>query len=124
MGMRILPTRWHGLLDYLVAILLIALPEIVRLPAGFPRYVPVALGIITVLYSLITSYEWGLMRMIPMRAHLVLDLLNGLLLAVSPWLFGFATEVWKPHLVIGCTELLVVLISKRTTPAVTTTRAA
>lgn len=47
-----------------------------------------------------------------MPTHLMLDLGSGLLLAASPWLFGFADGtattdgVWVPHLVLGLVEVL------------------
>jgi len=115
--MRILPTRWHGLLDYLVAFLLLAAPALFDLPQGPARNVPMALGAVTILYSLFTQYEWGLVRVLPMRLHLILDLLNGLLLALSPWLFGFSDRVYLPHCIIGFTELFVTLITALRRPA-------
>jgi hypothetical protein len=114
--MRIIPTRWHGLLDYLVAVLLIALPALAGLPRGAASYVPVCLGVATIGYSLLTRYERGILPVIPMRAHLALDLMNGALLAASPWLFGFAGEVWAPHVSIGCIELMVVTFSNPMVP--------
>lgn len=113
--MRILSTRWHGILDYLVAALLIVLPWIIEMPQGPARNVPLILGIATITYSLLTRYEWGAVRVIPMQRHLALDLMNGLLLTLSPWLFGFAEFVWMPHLIIGLTELLVTAITKPAT---------
>ncbi|HEX5521469.1 MAG TPA: SPW repeat protein, partial [Longimicrobiaceae bacterium] len=43
----------------------------------------------------------GAVRRIPMPVHLWLDALAGVLLAISPWLFGFDADVWAPQLVIG-----------------------
>lgn len=40
-----------------------------------------------------------------MPAHLMLDAGGGILLAISPWLFGFADYVWAPHLIIGLLEI-------------------
>jgi hypothetical protein len=45
------------------------------------------------------------MRRIPMSTHLILDMLSGTVLAASPWLFGFADEVWVPHVVLGILEV-------------------
>ncbi len=54
-----------------------------------------------IIYSLLTDYELGAVELIGVPVHLVLDALGGLLLAASPWLFGFAWEVWIPHVVLG-----------------------
>jgi hypothetical protein len=97
-----LPTRVHGILDYLVGTLLIALPWL----AGFARggvetWVPVGFGAASLLYSLMTDYELGLVRRLAMPLHLLLDGVGGAFLAVSPWLFGFDQTVWLPHAVAG-----------------------
>ncbi|MBA3969217.1 MAG: SPW repeat protein, partial [Gemmatimonadetes bacterium] len=55
-------------------------------------------------------------RRIPMIGHLWVDGLGGLLLAASPWLFGFSEHVWMPHLVLGLAEFGAALVTK-TIPA-------
>ena len=52
-----------------------------------------------------TDYELGVMRVIPMPVHLGIDIASGALLALSPWLFGFADRVFWPHLVVGIFEI-------------------
>jgi hypothetical protein len=47
-----------------------------------------------------------------MRTHLMIDLMTGIFLAVSPWLFGFADEVYLPHLVLGILEVGAALFTK------------
>jgi len=104
--MRLIPTRIHGVIDYLVGILLMAAPWLFGFARnGAETWVPVALGIGALGYSLCTRYELGVVPAIPMPAHLWLDGLSGALLAASPWLFGFADYVWVPHLVIGLAEI-------------------
>lgn len=44
--------------------------------------------------------------------HLLFDLLSGILLAASPWLFGFADQVYLPHLIIGMLEIGAALMTK------------
>jgi hypothetical protein len=58
--------------------------------------VPVILGAGILLMSLMTDYELSLTRVIPMGVHLAVDGLGGALLAVSPWLFGFADRTFWP----------------------------
>jgi hypothetical protein len=102
-----LPTRIHGILDYLMGALLIASPWLF----GFAdhaaaRWVPVGLGAGVLLYSLFTDYEVGAVRKIQMPVHLMLDALGGILLAASPWVLGFDERVWMPHVVLGLVEVL------------------
>jgi len=73
----------------------------------------VALGAAAISYSLFTKYELGISRTLSMGTHLVLDFASGILLVASPWLFGFADYVWKPHVLFGVFEILVASISKR-----------
>lgn len=110
--MSFIPTRIHGVLDYLVGALLAISPWLLGFAAGGPEtWVPVVLGIGAILYSIFTDYELGLVRAITMPFHLLLDGLSGILLAASPWIFGFADEVWVPHLVFGLTEILIPMIT-------------
>ena len=113
--MRFIPTRVHGLLDYLVGLLLIAAPWVFNFArGGAETWVPVALGVGALVYSVFTDYELGVIKRLPMRAHLTLDLLSGLLLAASPWLFGFSEFVWVPHVVLGVLEVGASLVTKTT----------
>ena len=112
--MRFIPTRVHGILDYLVGALLIAAPWIFDFAAGGAEtWIFVALGAGAIAYSLFTNYELGISRTISMRTHLLLDTLSGVLLAASPWLFGFSDYVWEPHVIFGILEIGVALMTKR-----------
>lgn len=111
--MKIIPTYVHGLLDYLVGALLIAAPWLFGFAnGGVEMWLPVALGIGAFLYSVFTDYELGLVRSIRMPIHLMLDTLSGALLALSPWMFGFADRVYVPHLVFGLFEVAAGLMTK------------
>jgi hypothetical protein len=112
--MRLLSTKVHGYLDYLVGALLIAAPWIFDFDrGGAETWVPVILGVSAILYSLFTDYEMGATKGISMRTHLTLDMLSGVILALSPWIFGFADYVYLPHLILGIMEIGVALITKR-----------
>jgi hypothetical protein len=63
------------------------------------------LGADTIIYSLMTDYGLGITKGISMRTHLLLDLAGGILLAASPWIFGFSDYVYVPHLVLGIFEI-------------------
>ncbi len=122
--MRVIPTRVHGMLDYLVGIVLIAAPWVLDFADGGPeQWVPVILGAGAIAYSLVTDYELGIARLIPMPVHLGLDLLSGIVLAASPWLFGFADDIWWPHVLFGLIEIGAALMT-RTAPEAKVSRPA
>lgn len=107
-----LPTRVHGMLDYLLGALLIGAPWLFGFAAGgAATWVPVVLGAGVLLYSGFTDYELGVVKKLQMPAHLLLDALGGLLLAVSPWMFGFDELVWAPHVALGLVEVATAAIT-------------
>jgi hypothetical protein len=112
--MRWIGTKTHGYLDYIVGVLLIAAPWIFGFARdGAETWVPVVLGAGVIVYSLLTDYELGMSPTISMRTHLMLDLVGGVILAISPWLFGFADYIWQPHLILGILEIGAALMTKQ-----------
>jgi hypothetical protein len=115
--MRFISTRVHGYLDYTMGLLLIVAPWLFGFARdGAETWVPVILGASAILYSLLTDYELGASRRLSMRTNLTLDLLSGIFLAASPWLFGFADYVYLPHLILGLAEIGAALMT-RTSPS-------
>jgi hypothetical protein len=116
--MKFIDRKTHGYLDYIVGLLLIAAPWLLDFyRGGAETWVPVILGVGVILYSLFTDYELGAARKIPFGTHLTLDILGGIFLAVSPWLFNFDEHVYLPHLVAGIMEIAVASFTKRTNTA-------
>lgn len=86
--LRVIPTRFHGAIDYLVSVLVLALPFTAGEQGGL-RWVFAAVGCAGIIYSLITDYEWGVVRLLPMPWHLALDVVFGaamLALGIILWL--------------------------------------
>lgn len=103
--MRFISTRTHAVNDYIFGILLIAIPLFYANRGGAAVWIPISIGVVLILQSLITNYEFSLANILPMKLHLVIDALAGILLIISPWLFGFAESVWRPHVIVGVVEL-------------------
>jgi hypothetical protein len=130
-AIRFLPTKVHGVLDYLVGVALILAPTIFQFSdvGGAAVLVPRVLGVVLILYSLLTRYEWGVLKLVPMPYHLVVDFAASAFLAASPFIFGFISakpNAWLPHIVVGVVVILVVLVSQtqpgRSTVATAVTR--
>ena len=110
--MKVISTKTHGILDYLVGLLLIAAPWFLGFANNGPEtWVPVILGVGTLMYSVFTDYEMGAYRTLSMKTHLWIDGIAGLILALSPWLFDFADQVYLPHLIVGVGEVLIALLT-------------
>jgi hypothetical protein len=106
LAMRIIPTWLHGMLDYPLVALLIALPWLGGFADNGPAmWVPIVAGIAMLIISSLTAYETGIIRMIPVSGHLAVDAVMGIAVAASPWLFGFADTVYLPHLILGLGEV-------------------
>ena len=106
--------RTHGVIDYVVGVLLILAPYILGFANGGPAmWVPILLGASIIVYSLLTRYPLSVAKVIPFNVHLGLDAVGGLLLLASPWLFGFSELIWWPHVLVGLAELGVVAMTRR-----------
>lgn len=104
--MKPIDSKTHGYIDYSMGIILIAVPFLLNLDIQrTPSIILFVLGAGALLYSLLTRYELGLVQLIPFNIHLMLDIVSGILLAASPWLFGFSETIYLPHLVLGLLEI-------------------
>jgi len=115
--MRFIPTKFHAPLDYIVGAALIAAPWIFQFSdVQAAMVVSIVLGIGLIAYSLVTDYELGVWRVAPMAVHNIIDIAAGALLAVSPWIFGFADEsanVWLPFVIVGLAAIFLGLTTKQ-----------
>lgn len=113
--MKIIPAYMHGVFDYLAGMLLLMAPNIFGFDdAGSSAVlIPRLLGILLLAQALLTDYEVGLFKVIPMKMHLGADYVASLFLAISPFILGFANQpphAWMPHvaggLLIFCVSLM------------------
>src|SRR5215469_1052665 len=115
--MRVIPTIVHGIADYILGVVLLFLPNIFGFAdlGGPAVWIPRILGIIDLVQSLATNYELGLVKILPMKLHLMNDYVVSAFFAVSPWLFGFSrrpANVWVPFLVLGVLVFIVSLMTE------------
>lgn len=81
--MKPISTRMHGILDYVYGGTLIALPFLM----GWDRratQLSVGAGLATLGVSMMTNYEFGVMRVLPMKAHLAMDAAESSMLLGAP----------------------------------------
>jgi hypothetical protein len=109
--MRIIPTMAHGVADYVVGIFVIALPFLFEF-TGNTRTVTIALGVVVLLYSLMTDYELGAVRFLRIRFHLLLDAVFGVVMLAMPFLFDVGSASRWPFYVVGIVALVLTATTK------------
>jgi hypothetical protein len=117
-----IPRPIHGVLDYVVGLLLAASPWIF----GFSHQhlapqVALVFGGGAILYSLLTNYELGVIRLLPFPAHLLLDFVSGITLATNWAHFAFGGMAGVVFTIFGVMEIGVVLLTRRDGPMKTPT---
>jgi hypothetical protein len=112
MLLGLIPTKVHGVLDYMTSAMMVTLPRVLGWNAAPTRVLDIAAGGATA-YSLATDYELGVTRQIPMKAHLTMDLISGagLMFAAAYLLEDEDTEVRGTIAALGAFEVAAALMS-------------
>lgn len=115
--MKFLSPRAHTIIGFIVGIALIFAPNIFGFSdvGGAAVAVPRIIGVIVILSELTVRGSFSGMGVIPMKLHVMMDVLMGAILAASPWLFGFADEeanAWVPHVVVGVLMIGYALVTR------------
>ena len=93
--MRFIPTRIHGVLDYLYSALLLAAPWLFGFAdGGALQWLSMLGGAGTLIMSLLTDYEFSLRRWIYLPSHLAIDVVAGLGLCGAAYLMGDPDGHW------------------------------
>jgi hypothetical protein len=109
--MRFIPTTVHGLADYVVGFIVMGLPFLFSW-TGASRVTFVTLGIVVICYSLLTDYEFGLIRVLRIRFHLLLDAVFGLAMLAPPMVLRLPDESRILIYVIGVLFIFLSLTTK------------
>lgn len=112
--MKAIPATFHAYIDYGSAVVFLVAPWIFLFDdVATAKWSSVAVGAVILLMSLLTRYEGGLLRVIPMRVHLGADILVGLFLVLSPWLLNFVNHTFLFHVFMGLVAIILGIFTKR-----------
>lgn len=116
--MKMLSSRVHTIIGLVVGVALLVAPWLFgfsdNIAASTTAWV---IGVFVILSELITTSELSPLKLVPMRVHIFIDYATGAVLALSPWLFGFADaplNAWLPHVLVG---ILIIGYALMTSPA-------
>jgi len=87
--MKFISIRIHGLLDFVTVIAFVVIPKVFDLN-GIPAQLSYALALIHLLMTLLTKFPFGVVKLIPVKLHKIVELLVGPILVIAPWVLGFS----------------------------------
>jgi hypothetical protein len=98
MSFRVITKSIHAyLIDYPIAIVLIAAPFVLKLGQSGPAamWLSVVVGVAALLLAAMTDHATGLVRIIPYWMHLRIDRAVGLMFVIAPFVFKFVgLDAW------------------------------
>ena len=113
-----IPPFVHGLLDYLLAAILIAAPFLLSFDDDAATAMSIVLGVAVLLLGAFTAWTTGIVKSIPPVAHAMLDYALAALLIAMPFLLGFSDDGTASafFVLLGVAGLLLA-VATRFTPA-------
>jgi len=109
--MKILSPKIHGIIDFLVVLFLLASPTLFGF-TGLLAYFTYSLGIVHLLLTLLTDFSGGVIKIIPLPIHGLIELLVGVVLVVLAFtLFKDSDNGKLFYAVFGAAVLLVWLMT-------------
>ena len=108
------PAFVHGLLEYAAGVLLIAAPFVFGFDSDTATGIAIAAGVVVLIVNASTAMSTGLVKSIPVPAHVMLDYVLAILLIASPFLFGFDDDGTATafFLVLGIVHLLLTIATR------------
>ncbi len=86
--MKLISPYLHGWLDYITFMMLLIVPLTIKMN-GFPEFLVIVFALFEFILAVITRYPLGATRQLPFPVHGMIDLVSGIALIATPFLFRF-----------------------------------
>ena len=118
--MRFVTKTIHAWLDYPVAVALIVLPFLLGLGASHPLALMISpiVGVAALLLTVFTDHHLGVVRVLPYKLHLAVDLAVGVLFLALPFALGFSGLDAAFYWLNGAAVVAVIALSRPETETV------
>jgi hypothetical protein len=109
-----IPAFFHGLIEYAAGILLVASPFLFSFDDGSSTAVAIVAGVVVLIIAASTAMPTGLIKSIPVQAHVMLDYLLAVVLIASPFIFGFDDDGTATafFIILGVAHLLITIATR------------
>jgi hypothetical protein len=108
------PAFVHGIVEYAAGILLIAAPFLFSFEEDAATAVAIAAGVLLLVIAASTAMSTGLIKSIPVPAHVMLDYVLAIALIAAPLALGFSHDgaATAFFLVLGVAHLLLTIATR------------
>jgi hypothetical protein len=109
-----IPAFVHGLLEYVAGALLVAAPFLFSFKSDSATAASIVAGVLLLIIASSTAMSTGLIKSIPVHAHVMLDYLLAALLIAAPFIFAFSDDGTATafFIVLGIVHLLVTIATR------------
>jgi VIT1/CCC1 family predicted Fe2+/Mn2+ transporter len=108
------PAWLHGMLEYAAGVLCIVAPFLFTFQAGSAKATSIVLGVLLLFVAAISDTPVGLVKQLPVAAHVALDFVVVAILIATPFVFGFSDETNPTafFIALGVVHLLVTVATR------------
>ena len=106
--MKFINTRWHSLMDYGIAAVLLLPYTVNYYQMRDDTLVLAAVGFLILLYTSLTDYEYGLIKFISVKLNLAFDILCAIFLILIPFIFPLNHYHFYWPVLLGISEIIIV----------------
>lgn len=103
--MKLISSRNHTYIGWVVGVVLVAAPWIFQFDdVSAAKWSAILVGLFVLVNEAVTTSPASLLKIVPMKLHVMLDVVTGVFLLLTPFLFQFSDEdanAWVPHIVVG-----------------------
>lgn len=112
--MKLINSKIHGILDYVLVFMLSVTPFIFNFEEeSIHCRLLMVTGLLLLLTSLLTDFEFFLVKIFTFKTHLFLDILLGVFLSTSPLFFNLSGFSVIPHVTLGLLIITSGIVTKR-----------
>ena len=108
--MKFIDNKTHGFLDYITVIVFAAIPKVLGLE-GIPEYLSYTLAGVHFLMTILTNFELGIVKIIPLKVHAWVEMAVGPALVVIPWVLGFSGDM-KARIFFMAAGIVIILVGR------------
>ena len=89
--MKFINAKIHGYLDYVVVLVFLAAPAVFHF-SGIPAAISYTLAGVHLALTLLTDFPLGVLKIVPLKWHGIIELVVGPVLVALPFVLGFGSE--------------------------------